>query len=71
MYVDQQVVSIHMRPDGVHRAPCGGCSHGYSGPRATYNVGTHHFVGWQALDYARQRYIPGGDYARSATSGKW
>ena len=31
----------------------------------TYNVGTTmHLVGWQALDYARQRYIPGGDYSR-------
>jgi anionic cell wall polymer biosynthesis LytR-Cps2A-Psr (LCP) family protein len=23
-----------------------------------------HLVGWQALDYSRQRYIPGGDYSR-------
>ena len=64
IYVDQPVVSIHIRPDGVHRTPCGGCAHGYSGPQATYHVGTQNFVGWQALDYSRQRYIPGGDYAR-------
>jgi LCP family protein required for cell wall assembly len=64
IYIDQKVVSIHRRPDGAHRAPCASCEHGYSGPRATYNVGTAHLVGWQALDYARQRYIPGSDYAR-------
>jgi anionic cell wall polymer biosynthesis LytR-Cps2A-Psr (LCP) family protein len=64
MHVDQQVVSIHIRPDGHHRTPCGGCAHGFSGPQATYNVGPQHFAGWQALDYARQRYIPGGDYTR-------
>jgi polyisoprenyl-teichoic acid--peptidoglycan teichoic acid transferase len=64
IYVDQPVVSIHIRPDGVHRSPCGSCAHGYSGPQATYNVGLQSFVGWQALDYSRQRYIAGGDYAR-------
>lgn len=62
--VDQQVVSIHIRPDGLHRTPCASCAHGYSGPQATYNVGVQNFVGWQALDYSRQRYIPGGDYTR-------
>ncbi|MEU7823349.1 LCP family protein [Catellatospora sp. NPDC049133] len=64
IYVDQKVVSIHRRPDGVHRATCRGCAHGYSGPRMTYNVGTRHMNGWMALDYARQRYITGSDYAR-------
>ncbi|WP_155372636.1 LCP family protein [Catellatospora vulcania] len=64
VYVDQKVVSIHRRPDGEHRTTCRGCAHGYSGPRMTYNVGTRHLVGWQALDYARQRYVPGGDYTR-------
>jgi anionic cell wall polymer biosynthesis LytR-Cps2A-Psr (LCP) family protein len=29
-----------------------------------YPKGTRHFTGWQALDYARQRYIAGGAYAR-------
>jgi anionic cell wall polymer biosynthesis LytR-Cps2A-Psr (LCP) family protein len=58
------VVSIHRRPDGKPRPSCAGCSHGYSGPQAVYPVGTRHLVGWQALDYARQRYVPGGDYTR-------
>ncbi|MDT5026734.1 MAG: polyisoprenyl-teichoic acid--peptidoglycan teichoic acid transferase [Micromonosporaceae bacterium] len=62
--VDQPVVSIHIQPNGLHRPACGGCAHGYSGPQATYNVGMQNFVGWQALDYSRQRYIAGGDYAR-------
>ena len=61
---DRNVTSIHRRPDGQYRTVCGGCSHGYSGPQAQYNVGNTHLFGWQALDYARQRYIPGGDYAR-------
>lgn len=64
MYIDQKVVSVHIQPDGNHRSPCGRCSHGYSGPQATYNIGRQHLSGWQALDYSRQRYIPGGDYAR-------
>lgn len=64
LYVDQRVVSIHVRPDGRLRSPCSSCSHGYSGPQATYDVGMRHLVGWQAIDYARQRYISGGDYAR-------
>ena len=29
-----------------------------------YEKGDRHLNGWQALDYARQRYIAGGDYAR-------
>jgi LCP family protein required for cell wall assembly len=65
LYIDQRVVSIHLRPDGRGRIPCSGCPHGYTGAGATYNVGNAHLVGWQALDYARQRYIPGGDYART------
>ena len=64
MYIDQNVVSIHIAPNGKHRPPCAGCAHGYSGPQAQYRVGMQHLVGWQALDYSRQRYIPGGDYAR-------
>ena len=36
----------------------------YGGPQMTYNVGNRHLVGWQALDYSRQRYLPGGDYTR-------
>jgi LCP family protein required for cell wall assembly len=64
IYVDQKVVSIHIAPDGKPRPACGSCEHGYSGPQATYNVGPMHFEGWQALDYSRQRYLPGGDYTR-------
>ncbi|MGN9802383.1 LCP family protein [Micromonospora sp. L32] len=63
IHVDQRVVSLHRRPDGKHRdpAPSGG---GYVGPQMVYEKGQRHLNGWQALDYARQRYITGGDYAR-------
>jgi LCP family protein required for cell wall assembly len=61
LYVDQRVASIHMRPDGKHRAPGW---NGYVGPQMVYEPGQRHLTGWQALDYARQRYIAGGDYAR-------
>ncbi len=61
--IDQKVVSQHRRPDGTARKlrPGGG---GYVGPQATYLPGTRKLVGWQAIDYARQRYTAGGDYAR-------
>ena len=65
LYIDQRVQSIHLQPSGAGRYPCSSCEHGYSGPRATYEVGTRHLRGWQALDYVRQRYIPGIDYARA------
>ncbi|MGC5021751.1 LCP family protein [Micromonospora sp. DT47] len=63
IHVDQRVVSLHRKPDGKHRelAPSGG---GYVGPQMVYEKGERHLNGWQALDYARQRYITGGDYAR-------
>lgn len=61
LYVDQRVASIHRQPDGRHRSPGPG---GYVGPQMVYLPGQHHLNGWQALDYARQRYIAGGDYAR-------
>jgi polyisoprenyl-teichoic acid--peptidoglycan teichoic acid transferase len=63
LYVDQRVVSQHRRPDGTHRTlqPGGG---GYLGPQKVYEVGMQHLSGWEALDYARQRYIEGSDYAR-------
>jgi LCP family protein required for cell wall assembly len=64
MNVDQKVVSIHRQPDGRPRITNPSADHGYSGPQAVYNPGMRHFVGWQAIDYARQRYIPGSDYAR-------
>lgn len=67
MYIDQDVTSAHMRPDGRHRTPNGSGGEGpdgYLGPQKRYTKGTHHLSGWEALDYVRQRYIPGGDYAR-------
>ncbi len=61
--IDQKVVSQHRRPDGKLRTlrPGGG---GYVGPQATYLPGTRTLKGWQAIDYARQRYTAGGDYTR-------
>lgn len=61
LYIDQRVVSRHRRPDGTHRASGPG---GYVGPQMVYEKGQRHLTGWQALDYARQRYINGGDYSR-------
>jgi LCP family protein required for cell wall assembly len=61
LYVDQRVVSKHRQPDGKHRRPVPG---GYTGPQMVYEKGTRHFTGWQALDYARQRYVAGGGYTR-------
>jgi LCP family protein required for cell wall assembly len=59
--IDQKVVSMHRRPDGTLRTLRAG---GYVGPQAVYLPGTRKLVGWQALDYARQRYTAGGDYTR-------
>ena len=64
IYVDQKTVSIHLQPNGVPRRACASCDHGYSGPQATYNVGKTHMVGWQALDFSRQRYLDGAAYTR-------
>jgi polyisoprenyl-teichoic acid--peptidoglycan teichoic acid transferase len=61
--IDQKVVSIHRRPDGTLRTLRAGGG-GYVGPQAVYLPGMRTLVGWQALDYARQRYTAGGDYAR-------
>jgi len=61
LYIDQRVVSRHRQPDGKHREARGG---GYVGPQMVYEKGTRHLTGWQALDYARQRYLSGGAYAR-------
>ncbi|MFI2661310.1 LCP family protein [Micromonospora carbonacea] len=64
LYVDERTVSLHRRPDGRHReaAPGGG---GYVGPQMVYEKGERHLNGWQALDYARQRYgLKNGDYDR-------
>ncbi|WP_433374555.1 LCP family protein [Actinoplanes sp. CA-142083] len=65
MVVDQKVKSHHRKPDGSLRPlkPGGG---DYLGPQAVYQPGKRHFVGWQAIDYARQRYgLPDGDYDRT------
>lgn len=61
IYVDQRIVSQHRRPDGKHRP---GDGYGYVGPQMVYEKGERHLNGWQALDFARQRYLPGGAYAR-------
>jgi anionic cell wall polymer biosynthesis LytR-Cps2A-Psr (LCP) family protein len=61
--IDQKVVSQHRRPDGTLRTLRSGGG-GYVGPQATYLPGTRKLVGWQAIDYARQRYTAGGDYTR-------
>jgi LCP family protein required for cell wall assembly len=62
--IDQKVVSQHRRPDGKARTLRSGGG-GYVGPQATYLPGTRTLVGWQAIDYARQRYTAGGDYTRT------
>jgi anionic cell wall polymer biosynthesis LytR-Cps2A-Psr (LCP) family protein len=61
--VDMRVESQHRRPDGTMRTlrPGGG---GYLGPQKVYPPGRQHLVGWEALDFARQRYLTGGDYTR-------
>ncbi|GAA4922853.1 LCP family protein [Actinoplanes utahensis] len=62
MVIDQKVTSKHRRPDGSMRTLAGG---DYVGPQATYLPGKRKLVGWQAIDYARQRYgLPNGDYDR-------
>ena len=65
IYVDETTRSIHMQPNGQPRPLCGSCANGYGGPQQVYQAGMHHMVGWQALDYARQRYgLNGGAYGR-------
>lgn len=67
MYIERDVRSEHLRPDGTARQlrPGGG---GYLGPQAEYKKGNAHLKGWQALDYVRQRYprngVPDADYGR-------
>lgn len=63
IYVDQRTPSQHLRPDGRGRSAGSGPA-GYGGPQMVYEVGMRHLVGWQALDFSRQRYLPGGDYTR-------
>ncbi|GIE86683.1 LCP family protein [Actinoplanes regularis] len=60
--VDRKVKSRHRQPNGKLRKLVG---HDYIGPQAVYLPGKRHLVGWQAIDYARQRYgLPNGDYDR-------
>ncbi len=62
LVIDQTVKSRHRKPDGSMRPLSGG---DYRGPQAVYLPGKRHLVGWQAIDYARQRYgLPNGDYDR-------
>jgi LCP family protein required for cell wall assembly len=62
LVIDTKVESRHRRPDGTLRTLSGG---DYIGPQAVYLPGKRHLVGWQAIDYARQRYgLPNGDYDR-------
>jgi LCP family protein required for cell wall assembly len=65
LVIDQRVESRHHKPDGSLRPlqPGGG---DHTGPQAVYLPGKRHLVGWQAIDYARQRYgLPEGDYDRT------
>jgi len=70
MKIDQNVKSEHLQPDGSPRprlASCASntCAHPYYGPQKTYQKGTYHLQGWEALDYVRQRYgLPHSDYDR-------
>ncbi|MBU2668726.1 LCP family protein [Actinoplanes bogorensis] len=62
LVIDREVKSRHKKPDGTNRPLRGG---DYVGPQAVYQPGRQHLVGWQAIDYARQRYgLPDGDYDR-------
>ncbi|WP_229400634.1 LCP family protein [Micromonospora okii] len=64
LHIDQRTVSLHRRPDGRHRDPAPGGG-GYTGPQMVYETGERHLNGWQALDYARQRYgLANGAYDR-------
>jgi LCP family protein required for cell wall assembly len=75
MCVDEETTSIHVGWDvatGRQGVPYVLSAPNYDSPRLVpgmraqvYHVGCQHFVGWQALDYVRQReLIPDGDYGR-------
>ncbi|MEU4423903.1 LCP family protein [Actinoplanes sp. NPDC024001] len=64
MVIDQRVESRHRKPDGSLR-PLARGGGDFTGPQAVYQPGKRRLVGWQAIDYARQRYgLPNGDYDR-------
>jgi LCP family protein required for cell wall assembly len=73
--VDEETTSIHIgwnRTTGKEGVPYALSAPNYDNPRPVpgmraqvYHVGCQHFVGWQALDYVRQReLLPDGDYGR-------
>jgi polyisoprenyl-teichoic acid--peptidoglycan teichoic acid transferase len=75
MCVDEETTSIHVGWDivtGRQGVPYVLTPPNYDRPQLVpgmrpqvYHVGCQHFVGWQALDYVRQReLIPDGDYGR-------
>jgi LCP family protein required for cell wall assembly len=75
MCVDEETTSIHVGWDvvtGRQGVPYVLSAPNFDSPRPVpgmraqvYHVGCQHFVGWQALDYVRQReLIPDGDYGR-------
>jgi LCP family protein required for cell wall assembly len=75
MCVDEETTSIHVGWDiatGRQGVPYTLTPPNYDSPRPVpgmrpqvYHVGCQHFVGWQALDFVRQReLIPDGDYGR-------
>ena len=68
LYVDERTESEHLAPDGKgrpYRPRFKGDEHPYTGPKKVYEVGNKHFKGWEALDFARQRYgLKGTDYGR-------
>jgi LCP family protein required for cell wall assembly len=71
LVIDQKVKSKHRKPDGSLR-PLKSGGGDYTGPQAVYQPGKRHLVGWQAIDYARQRYgLPAGDYDRQRHQRQW
>lgn len=76
MYVDEDVKSIHIGINSKGQTVTPGMRqsadlmHVYPIPGVTpieYTKGWHHFAGWQALDYCRQRHVLAlgdGDYGR-------
>jgi LCP family protein required for cell wall assembly len=76
MYVDEKVTSIHLGRDSTGKVvwpafdihPDGTVGRQRPGIKPiVYEVGTHRFNGWQALDYCRQRDLLAngdGDYGR-------
>lgn len=65
MTVDETTKSEHLAPDGSRRPGNPNPPFGYLGPQKLYKKGKHHFKGWEALDFVRQRKgLDGTDYGR-------